>query len=93
MGYDEKLQLLRTAVAAKARYWDAVTSLENALLNSEEPTDLQSDQLTQGIENLAVGLDKPDDVYAYIGVEELEALCQNLGVSIAAPCPVEQAPA
>ena len=74
------LQLLRDAVAAKVRYWDAVGILEKALLNGNDPTDKQSDTITHEIENLAAGLDDPEDVFECIDIGTLESLAADLAV-------------
>ncbi len=71
---NDKLQLLRSAVAAKARYWDAMVSLEKALLEGKETTDGQSDRMTQEIENLAAGLDDPEDAFKSIDTGILQSL-------------------
>lgn len=72
------LQLLKFAVAAKVRYWDAVGRLEKSLLSGDNPTDRQADQLRETIENLATGLNEPEDAEAEIDFEVLESLVARL---------------
>lgn len=74
----DKLQFLRDAVAAKMRYWDAVSSLEKSLLNGNDPTDSQSDKITQMVENLAAGLDDSENVSESVDTEMLETLVAEL---------------
>lgn len=74
----EKLTLLRAAVAAKVRYWDATLNLERALIADGDPTDQQSDKMLSTIENLAVGVDDPACADTVVTEEHLAELEQCL---------------
>jgi hypothetical protein len=52
---DDKLELLRAAVAARIAYWDALGALEKELCPEGDISDRASDKLHDFISDLAAG--------------------------------------
>lgn len=65
------LELLRTTVAAKAAYWDAICALERALADGREVSDRNSDQLNEAVDTLSSGIDDPGTAHSLISEDEL----------------------
>ncbi len=72
-----KLMLLRDAVCAKLKYWDANVALEKALVKGDIP-DNDADAIEQAISALAAGLDYPEQAYEYVTQEHLDELVGEL---------------
>lgn len=78
---EHSLLLLREAVLAKLRYWDALASLEKALSPNADLSDRQSDRLTDAVDNLAAafpGDPQSDPSASAVTPADLNSLLERL---------------
>lgn len=72
------LALLRNAVEAKVRYWDALHELEMATSEDGEWNDRANDEVIYQIDCLAAGANNPEDAQTRITQEDVEELLETI---------------